>query len=207
MQTIVSPPVHSEDEHAIVALLSDESTKQAVAIQGQLLQMFGEAIWLQQPPALHITLMEIICDTEYKNLSRQEHFAQWYESYNQIAKETLAGFSPFDITFDRLIVSQRAIIIKAADTKPLNDIRERLLSEIRLPEGTKIPPDITHCSLARFTRPIDLENAIHSARDISVNFVEHVTRFAIVKDLGPPDFNGIPMQTYPLSLEPTVKPF
>lgn len=199
MQTIVSPPVHSEDEHAIVRLLSEKSVEQVTIIQKRLVQMFGDAIWLQQPPALHITLMEIICDTEYKNLSRHEYFTQWYENYNQAAKEVLAGFSPFDVTFTELLVSQRAIIVKAADTRQLNTIRERLLSKITLPEGTKVPPDITHCSLARFTKPIDLEHAVKLASAISVNLTEHIQEFALVKDLGPPDFNGSPMEKYPLN--------
>ena len=198
MQTITSPLTHVEDEHSISVLLSDKATKQATAIQAQLVKLFGDAIWLQQPPALHITLMEIIGNTEYHGMTRQQHFQQWYEMYAQITKEVLADVAPFAITFDQLLVSKRAIIIMAAESRPFNDIREALLAKIRLPEGTKLPPDITHATLARFNRAIDLDDAVQLATGIQVNFTEHIEVFSLVKDLGPPHFNGTPIQTYPL---------
>lgn len=206
MQTIPTPAVHSENEHAIVALFSDASVRQAVAIQEQLVQIFGDAIWLQQPPALHITLMEIICNAEYKDISRQEHFRRWYEAYNQIVPETLADLPPCSLTFNELHVSQRAIIIKAADPAPLNDIRAQLLARISLPQGTKTPPDIAHSTLARFNTAIDLEGAVYRTRKIAVNIVEPIKEFSLVKDLGPPDFNGTPMQTYPLGAKLPAQP-
>lgn len=198
MQTIATLPVHSKDEHAIVRLLSADSAKKAVTIQTRLVDIFGDAIWLQQPSSLHITLMETICDTEYHGKTRQQYFQEWHDAYNEIVGEVLSSVEPFDISFTELLVSQRAIVIKSAESAVLNRIRQALLARIQLPLGTKNPPDITHCSLARFTKQISLEDAQRLTVDIPVNVTEHVIEFSLVRDLGPPDFNDSPMHTYPL---------
>lgn len=98
MQTVATTPLHSKDEHAIVRLLSAESAKTAVAIQARLMELFGDAIWLQQPPSLHITLMEIICDTEYRGKTRQQYFEEWHDAYSEIVGEVLGNIEPFDIS-------------------------------------------------------------------------------------------------------------
>lgn len=193
MQTIPTPEIHSEDEHAIVVLPGDAWRTEASAIQDQLVQLFGDALWLQQPSALHCTVMEIICDAVYQGMSRKEHFAQWYEQYNETVKAVLADCPPFEIHFSELFVSERAIIIKTADSTPLNEIRAKILARTKLPQDTKQPPQITHCSLARFTRAIDLDDARRQTQDISVDIAQHVTQLALMKDLGPPDFNGTPL--------------
>lgn len=198
METIPTPPDHSEDEHSIVRLLSPDSTSQAKAIQNELRNLFGDAIWLQEPPSVHVTLMEIICDTEYVGKSRQQYFDEWYAAYNETVKDILSTIEPFGISFNELLVSPRAIIIKSLDSEALNGIREALLKRINLPPGTKIPPDITHSTLARFNIPIDLEEAKKLTSKISVNIHEHVSEFSLVRDLGPPNFNDKPTQVYPL---------
>lgn len=198
METIPTPPDHSEDEHSIVRLLSHDSTNQATAIQNELQNLFGDAIWLQEPPSLHVTLMEIICDTAYTGKSRRQYFDEWYAAYNETVKDVLSTIEPFELSFTELLVSPRAIIIKALDSEALNSIRETLLKRISLPPGTKMPPNITHSTLARFNIPIELEKAQKLTSKISVDIHEHIAEFSLVRDLGPPDFNGNPMQVYPL---------
>lgn len=70
METIATPKVLSGDEHSIVSLMSEECLRQVITVQTRLKEVFGDTIWLQEPPALHITLMEVICDTDYGNRSR-----------------------------------------------------------------------------------------------------------------------------------------
>jgi hypothetical protein len=198
MQTIITPYAHSQDEHAIVAQFDTHTQAKIARIQQHLVQLFGDALWLQRPPALHSTLMEIICNAEYQGLTRKEYFMQWYAAYNEVVAATLADTSPFDIQFTELYVSQRAIIIKTADSRPFNLIRERLLAVTSLPAGTKMPPSITHCSLARFNTPLDLAEVRSRTADIAVDIRAHVASFSLIRDLGPPDFNGKPMQIYSL---------
>lgn len=199
METIPTPPAYSDNEHSIVSLLNGECLQQAIAIQSKLKTLFGDAVWLQEPPSLHITLMEIICDADYGDLSRAKLFQDWYAAYNSTIKDALSRLMPFDLVFDELLVSQRAVIIKTSQSEELNTIRARLLEKIVLPHGTKNPPDITHSTLARFTESLNLQDIIEGIKDIKIAAQQRVTEFSLVKDLGPPIFNGTPMEYYSLS--------
>ena len=196
MQTIVTPPLFSEDEYAIVRILSDDSSNKVADIQVRLVELFGDAIWLQQPPSLHITLMEIICDAKYYLKSRRKYFRDWQDSYSEIVKEVLSEIESFSIKFTELLVSERAIIVKTSDSTALNKIRELLLARIQLPPETKMPPDITHCSLARFNKVIDLKEAKLLLDEISIDITEHISGFSLVKNLGPLSFNSLPTESY-----------
>jgi len=197
-KTIISPLVHSPEEHAIVAIPDNESVEKIVRIQGLLKALFGDAIWLTPPNALHSTLMEIICNTEYKGLSRKEHFTHWYDLYNDATRETISQFPQIDLTLSELSCSAAAIILKAANPIPFNNIREALLRNIVLPEQTKMPPDIIHCTIARYSKEVDLNEVRERAKGISVNFDLHISEFKLMKDLGP-DFRPSVEQTYRLS--------
>ena len=200
MQTIISPLEYSPDEYNIVAMPSGESLEKITQLQSQLKNILGDAIWLMQPSCLHITVMEVICDTDYGDQSRKDLFEQWHKQYNDIVREVLASCEPLTLHFSELVVSPGAIIIKAAESQQLNDIRSKLLSRIKLPEGTKIPPDITHCSIARYGKSIDLEQAQYATRELSVDLDLSVKQLKLMNDLVPPDFNPNCMETYLLKV-------
>lgn len=81
MKIIITPPNHSEYEHSIVKLLDGSCLERAVGIQQELKAIFGDAIWLQEPQSLHITLMEIIADIDYGIYPREVLFKEWYKAY------------------------------------------------------------------------------------------------------------------------------
>ncbi len=197
-KTIVSPLVNSPNEHSIVALPSVELAERIVTAQTRLQSLLGETIWLTPPNALHSTLMEIICNTVYTELSRQEHFDRWYERYSDVARETIARFRPIDVYFDQLLASRGAIIIKAANPQPFNEIRAALLASMVLPAETKRPPDIIHCSIARYSEEADLDEVVEKVKDLKFDFQERITGFELMKDLGPP-FNPGAIETYKLN--------
>ena len=197
-ETILTLQTPSEHEYAIVAQFSESSIEHLASIQEQLSALLGDSIWLTPRQALHSTLMEIICDRQYEGLSREQHFLNWFEQYDQPTGEVFADIAPFDITFNQLEVSSRAIIVRTVDSQPLNDIRAKLLSQVELPVGTKLPPDITHCSLARFNKVLDVEEVKGLVGTIAVDFTEHISDFKLLSDLGPPRFDPQTIQTYKL---------
>ncbi|HSX42668.1 MAG TPA: hypothetical protein VLF59_01125 [Candidatus Saccharimonadales bacterium] len=198
-QTIETPQTPSHDEYAIVATFSEQSLDKLALIQDQLSERLGDVIWLTPRAALHSTLMEIICDRDYGRTPRKQIFTDWHNTYSLAMSETLAEIKPFELDFTQLEVSQRAIIARLADSRAFNDIRAKILSNIDLPEGTKLPPDITHCSLARFSKPVDLESVLHKTEDVQVHFTQKITGFSLLKDLGPPTFDPKLIQSYSLS--------
>lgn len=195
--TVISPLVHSPDEYSIVAMPGAETVKKIVKVQDGLKSLLGDALWLTPPQALHMTLMEIICDTEYEGLSREEHFKQWHDNYNGAAKEAIAQFSPVTVRFNELHASAAAIIIKAVDPQPFNDIRAALLAKTVLPAQTKMPPDIAHCTIARYNQSIDLDKVKGLIQELSIEFDERVAEFRLMKDLGP-DFKPSVVDVYKL---------
>lgn len=197
-ETIPDPQAPSHDEHAIVVAFSEDSLAVLSALQHQLRGILGDTIWLTPERALHSTVMEIICDTDYGMVPRKELFTDWYQQYDQIVAETITTMPPFEITFDQLVISPKAIIVKSTDSTILNDIRSTLLSTISLPVGTKLPPDITHCTIARFSSILDLEDIVEQTKMLNVTITERIETFKLLKDLGPPTFDPKTIQIYRL---------
>lgn len=198
MQTVVSPLEYSPHEYNIVVMPSGESLEKVTQLQSRLKNILGDAIWLMPPNCLHITVMEIICHADYKDQSRRELFEQWHKHYSDTVKEVLAGQPPLTLHFSELVVSPGAIIIKTENSQLFNDIRSKLLSRIELPAGTKLPPDITHCSIARYSKSIDLEQAQQTTRELGVDLDLPVKQLKLMNDLVPPDFNPNSIETYEL---------
>ena len=193
-ETLLTP---SDDECGIVATFSEQSLDNLTEIQDKLSEYLGDSIWLTPRRALHSTLMEIICDVVYP-IPRHELFAKWYTQYCQSVSGILSEIPTFEINFSEIEVSERAIIVRSATSVSFNSIRSQLLSKIDLPTGTKLPPDITHCTLARYNHSMDLENVIASTRHLQCDFTERITAFKLLKDLGPPSFDPKPIQEYSL---------
>ena len=192
IETIHTP---SDDECGIVATFSEQSLNSLTEIQDKLSESFGDAIWLTPRRALHSTLMEIICDIEYP-APRYELFARWNAQYGQSVSEILSEIAIFEISFSEIEVSERAIIVRSATSDNFNGIRSKLLSKIDLPKGTKLPPDITHCTLARYNRSLDLEKVIARTQHLRCDFTEPIAAFKLLKDLGPPSFDPKTIQEY-----------
>jgi hypothetical protein len=196
IETIQTP---SEDECGIVATFSEQSLDQLTAIQAKLSERLGDSIWLTPRRALHSTLMEIICDREY-SVPRQVLFADCYKQYSRSVSEILAELPAFEITLNEIEVSARAIIVRSKNSDLFNTIRSKILSRTVLPDGTKMPPNITHCTLARFNRSVDLEMVIREIQHMQCDFTEHIVGFKLLKDLGPPTFEPKIIQEYSLHL-------
>jgi 2'-5' RNA ligase len=199
MKTIITLPNHSEYEHSIVKLLDGGCLEHSVSIQQELKAIFGDAIWLQEPPSLHITLMEIIADADYGNYSREVLFKQWYKAYSDVLQNILYSYKPLNVLFEEILVSKRAIIIKTKQSEQLNDIRAKILEQVELPLGTRTPPNITHSTLARFLRIINVDEARKAIRHLKINEYQTIHEFSLVADLGPPNFNNVPTTIYPLN--------
>jgi hypothetical protein len=195
--TVETAQTPSDDEFSIVATFSEQSLSRLKSIQDYLKEYLGDSIWLTPQRALHSTLTEIICDREYPT-PRNKLFINWYERYGQLVAETLFDIPSFYLTFSEIEVSTRAIIIRTATSEAFNDIRTKLLSKIELPEGTKMPPAIIHCTLARFSRSISLEDVVKLTQNIPCDITEHIASFKLLKDLGPLAFEPKTIQIYNL---------
>lgn len=198
MLTIANALNPSYDEFTLATLLGKSTVQEVALIQKQLDTLLGDSVWLTPPNCLHVTLMEIICDADYGNTPRKELFDAWYADYGALAKQIIEGNSTFPIVFNEIHVSPMAIIIKTNQPDSLNEIRKQLLNRIKLPEGTKLPPDIGHSTIARFKKEIDLDKVRHIVKPIPVNIIQKVQSLQLIEGLGPPTLNPNVLENYPL---------
>lgn len=198
MLTIPNGLTPSLDEYAIVALLGNSSVRLLTDVQKQLYALIGDALWVAPARCLHITLMEIICDADYGDLSRRRLYSDWYNKYGKITKEIISTFPPFTLEFNELCVSPSAIIIKASNPEPLNRIRTAIQSKTALPKETKRPPNIAHCTIARFIKSIPIKDITKKANSLGVNTIENIESFKLVDGLAPPTLNPRVIANYPL---------
>ena len=199
MLTLIDPQTYSPDEYNIVAIPGDTLRQRAADIQRQLVQILGKVIWLTPPHALHITVMEITGPHTMPVSARAERYSHWQQAYGSVTKEIVADCPIVTLDFNQILVSQRAIILKAANPGPLNEIRAALLAKTKLPEGTNPPPDIAHITLARFSQAVDLDETIERVRRLHIDHTETITEFSLLKDITPPDFRITAIDTYPLT--------
>lgn len=197
-KTIVSPLDPSPDEYNIAAMLSVSTQQQIIALQDKIKAILGDVVWLMPAQCLHSTLMEIIWKTEYAALTRRQHFEQWYGAYHQATKEIIASHRPFAARFTELYASPGAIIIRAENTHEYNAIRDDLLANTKLPEGTKLPPTIVHSSIARYAQSVDVGEVRYALRSLKIAVTEPIADFKLVTDLVPPDFTPKTLETYQL---------
>lgn len=83
--------------------------------------------------------------------------------------------------FNEIRVTPSTIILTGADNGEFQRIRAHYLDSVELLPGTKLPPTIIHCSVARFTKPIALSHVEQVVSNLSVDFVETVNRFRLVR--------------------------
>lgn len=88
--------------------------------------------------------------------------------------------------------------MKDSNPEPFNIIRQELLENIKLPAQTKLPPSITHCTIARYNLEIDLDEISDKTVDITPDVRLFINEFNLMKDLGP-DFHPAKLETYNLA--------
>lgn len=147
--------------------------------------------------ALHITLCEIIQPKPYTQ-DKQHLYETHKAAYQNIPGEILAKFQPINIRFNKMTVSPQAITIQGQDDGSFNSIRQQLIEKLPMPNETKLPPDIVHCSIARFTQELDIEIIRRVVARHSINCEETVKDFRLVNNLAPPLLQYKVIRTYSL---------
>jgi hypothetical protein len=138
------------------------------------------------PKALHITLCEIVQSRKIYSYDKEALFELRSEEYFHGAGQVLTNTPAFSVVFDQIEVSLDAIIVRSSESAVFNDIRTKLLGSISLPDETRRPPDITHSSIARYLKRIDVESVRAAAANHTIGFAEPITEFKLLKTFVPP---------------------
>lgn len=161
---------------------TDENKKTLVSLMDDIRAEFGEAVFCMPEKSLHITLLDWIAPlVDYGGQNKDGLFDSIRPEFDKTLSEIISGIRPITVRFDQIRVSPSTIIITGSDNGEFRDIRDNFINSVELLPGTKLPPEIIHSSLARFTKAIDL-NAVNSyiaSKDIYIT--QQVTGFRLVR--------------------------
>lgn len=141
---------------------------------------------------------EIVQTKDYSEDTKDALFERHEQEYRNVPKKVLSDFERQSVIFDTIEVSQNAIIIRASDSEFFNLLRKELTSSLTLPQETKNPPDVTHSTIARFSKEVDLNKIQQMLSSLKFEHREDVDEFRLLTDLVPPDFNHKTLEVFSL---------
>lgn len=189
--------------YVLLAFPSRELKARVNALLAGLTAALPGAIWPMPPEQLHITLCEIIQPKSYSQ-DKEALFNLHRKQYDEAPAEILATVPKFSVMFDTIEASPQAIILKASDSTRFNSIRARLVAAMPFPGETRTPPDITHCSIARYLKEVDLEKVQRIVATHSLTIKEEITEFQLVRTTVPPLQEYKTLKTFPLAASQTL---
>jgi len=160
---------------------------------------FSEAVFCMPKPSLHITLLDWIAPlTDYDGQDKDRLYETISGDYDRAMADILSSLGPIEVHFDEIVVSPNTIFVRGHDDGSFQKIREQFLEKVELLPGTKLPPQIIHSSLARFTKPIDLGKINAFMASKAVNIIETVTSFRLVRSTREPQLEFEVLKQYQL---------
>ena len=159
MKTVAAGEYIGEDAlgFMINAAIDTIAARQISELQETLKLTYGDALWLTPANALHITLVDWLAPlSEYPD-DKEKLLGRMRGEYERALRLALQGIPIQTLSFDKILVSPSAIVITADASRDLfNSIRAKFLDTVTLLPGTKTPPKITHATIGRFVREIDM---------------------------------------------------
>lgn len=167
----------------MVNAVFDDTSKQTIShIQTLLGEKLGDSLWLTPIDSLHITLLDWIAPLVDYGTDKTKLFQEHFDTYDTALKNALRATGPISLRFDTIKATPGAIIVTASDTTHFASIRQHVLEEVSLIEGTKQPPQITHSTIARYTRAIPLEQVTRLTEEHRVNFTCDIDHFRLIHE-------------------------
>jgi len=165
--------------YCLLALLSNDAKEQLSDLLDSLQKKLGKSIYVMPKENLHITLCEIIQSKEYSE-NKELLYSKNSSEYEELSEEVFAQFKPIHIVFDKIEVSPQAIIIRGKDDGSFETIRKGLVENLPLPTETKRPPEIIHCTIARFLTEMPIEEVRDIVEKDPFTLNEKVGSFSLI---------------------------
>lgn len=184
--------------YVLLAIPSENAKNQIMNLLNQLTAELPGVLWPMPTEQLHITLCEIIQPKDYSH-DKEALYKLHQEQYENAPVAILSTLPKFTVTFDTIEASSQAIIIRASDSSVFNAIRAKLVENMQLPTETRTPPDITHSSIARYLKEIDLEKVREVITRHDIKIEEEISEFKLLRTEVPPMQKYKTLKTYPLA--------
>lgn len=165
----------------------------------QLLDKFSEVISPQPKEALHVTLMDWVAPLVDYEQGHDNLFQQVFPEYDRTLTAITNDLRAFAVQFDTIKVSPAAIYIEGHDNGQFSKVRETFLQNATLPPGTKQPPAIVHCTIARFNDRIAIESIHQFVSTLTIDINQSIDGFRLVHETHMPMLEYEIIKTYQLT--------
>jgi len=131
-----------------------------------------------------------------KDLLWERHAEGWTAELARIAAQS-AGFR---IAYERVVVTDSAMIALARPTEPVNRIRGMIRERLRLPPETRNGADLVHTTLFRYRGPLsDPAKFLAMAEEASADATAEVDELVVSKELVYPSLEAEVLARLPLA--------
>jgi hypothetical protein len=178
--------------------LSEVNQQKIAGINRAIKDKFGDVILAQSSDALHITLLDWVAPLVEYGRDRDVLFEEVFPLYDKVLAGLTSQTAAFNIIFDTIKVSSAAIFIQGHDEGQFQSLRDGFVREAGLIPGTKQPPTIVHCTIARFDAEVGIDEIRKFVESMSIHLEQPITGFRLVHETDMPMVSFDLLKTYSL---------
>jgi hypothetical protein len=177
--------------------LPDQQTLEAIQrVQQHICS--SSAVALRQIPAncLHMTVLTLLHPMMDFDRSKFAIWQQHAEAWQNILSGAIGQTPAFSLAFDRITVSEMAIILQASVPPELLALRQQMANAISLDGWHPRPPDIAHITLFRYAQ----EGALPTLKNswLSAPIALHVRSLRLIRETVYPTLEAVPIAEFTL---------
>lgn len=162
--------------------LAEPNQSKVQDIQNQLSGHFGDVIWNAPKESLHITLMDWLAPPIDYGRPKDELFREIYPEYDKTLTQILDGVKAINVNFNKILAGPAAIFAVGEDDGRYATIRKKFMDSVELLPNTKLPPQIIHFTVARFTDSVPLKPIQDLLATQPINISQTVSEFRLVRE-------------------------
>lgn len=169
--------------YIIIAPLSEENRQILHQLQDKISSRFNRiSFWFPRDDQLHITVAHIItpetmggeaANSLYRSISNQALAALQIAIPNPLTIE---------VEFNSVEAFPGVIIVKGQDNGSYSELRKAFVNNFPLPEGTRLPPNIIHSTIARFYDEVELDEVANFVEHLKVNFTQTTKDILVIRE-------------------------
>lgn len=150
--------------------------------------------------SLHITLLDWIAPlVDYGGQDKKVLFEKIKDKYDEALSGIIGDTQPITVSFTEIKVFPSTIIVLGHDDGQFQKIRDKFLEAVELLPGTKLPPNIIHSSIIRFTGEIPIKDVEQFVAQCTVNFTQIIDSFRLVHSTREPMLEFEVLKEYKLA--------
>ncbi len=184
--------------YAVHARITGDAAK---AIQEWLTKFstaFPGGTYCMPPDGLHCTLLDWVAPLfDYDGVDKRQLFERLRQSFEPALIRALAHIESFTVRFDQIKITPTTVILLGSDNGQFNRVRSDFMSQVQLPAGGKLPPEIIHSSIVRFVEPSLQMCALQDyAAEHPILAMQHIREFRLVESRREPMQDFTVLKTY-----------